>query len=234
MHLMKLINKVSKVKDIWATYFEKYDSVNLSNEKKFEKVNNTFIEWKEIVIKPLNNSEARLFAAETRLKETEDLMIKTFAHNREVMKKLVFALEQENISNRDALLTQMIKRTETNLEGIRSDSRVDSSRPKTSKDKSMDFLFIKRLLYIKHEIDEYPKEKEKKEEVRIVERIKPKTPKSLLESKKITHHSSLYVDHKPRVKTSMNKHRRHEFSSMSPLRLFDKKRHSSKIKLESK
>ena len=95
--------KVSKIKDIWATYFDKYDSVNLAVEKQFEDVNNTFVEWKEKVLKPLNMSEARLFTVEVSLKEIEDKIFKNFAHSKDILKKLVFALEQENISCKESI-----------------------------------------------------------------------------------------------------------------------------------
>jgi len=223
-------NKVSKVKDICATYFEKYDTVNLCNEKKFEKVNSTFIEWKDTVMKPLNNSEARLYAVETRLKETENKLFKNFAHSRDVLKKLVFALEQENISTKDSLMIQMMQRAEPNFEGIQFDTlkTQNSNAKKISKDKSMDFLFIKRLLFIKHDIDEYPKEVD--DVFKPIESVKARKPKSLLGSKANTRSNSMYADYKPRVRTTASKFRKREFSSINHLNLFDGKRSIQKDK----
>ena len=185
-------------------------------------------------MKPLNNSEARLYAVETRLKETEDRMFNSLAHSKDVLKKLIFALEQENLSTRDVLLSQMVKRSEPNFESFRKIESRQGEEPiqeKALKDKSMDFLFIKRLLYIKHEIDEY--QNEAPEPAQTFDLTKPKTPKSLLASRKITQNNSMIVDYQPRVKTTSNRHRRHEYSSMSPLNLFKNKRKGSHIKINS-
>jgi hypothetical protein len=227
--------KVSKVKDIWAGYFEKYDQVNLTNERRFEKVNKTFQEWRDTVMKPLNNSEARLYAVETRLKQTENKMFQTFSHSRDVLKKLVFALEQESISQRDTLINKMMKKAEFNIDSnMGLHKSKDYGSMKNVRDKTLDFLFIKRLLFIKHEIDEYPKEVD--EVFQPIESKKPKTPKSLLASRFGNKSNSMYAEYRPRVRTTTNKHRRHEFTSMSPLRLFNKKMppKESKISLNIK
>ena len=90
-------NKIIKIKDICAGYFEKYDKVNKTVEEKFKKVNDTFNYWRETFVKPHQMSEARIYAVETRIKETEDKFFNSVTHTKEILKKLVFALEQESI-----------------------------------------------------------------------------------------------------------------------------------------
>ena len=97
-------------------------------------------------------------------------------------------------------------------------------------------LFIKRLLYIKNEIDDYPFEKlinnPAKNQIEWIESVRSHTPKSLLAGRKSVHCpykinarllscGSELDDTKERVKTTANKHRRHEYTSMSPLKLFN-------------
>jgi hypothetical protein len=224
--------KVSKIKDIWANYFEKYDSDNLAFEKRFDKVNKTFVEWKDVVLKPLNNSNARLYAVETRINETENNVFSNLAYSTDIMKKLIFALEQENLSNRDSLVTKMLEKSDSDfkfqLHEINKHETINSRR--ASRDKSMDFLFIKRLLYLKNEIDENITEARKGD--KSFDFSRPKTPKTLFDNKKMSHNHSEYIAEKPRGSTTVsNKNRRHVFSSMSPLRLLKSKRDSSKSKL---
>lgn len=229
--LEEMSKKVSRIKDIWVNYFEKYDKVNLSVEKKFEKVNKTFDDWKELVMKPLNNSNARLYAVEIRIKETEDKIFSNFAHSRDILKKLVFALEQENLSNRDSIVTKMLEKSDIDFKvQLHEISKQDTSHSrKTSRDKNMDFLFIKRLLYIKHEIDEFLNETKKEE--KSFDYSKPKTPNILLDTRRLSQNHSISIAPQSRLKTVSSKNRRHVFSSMSPLRLLNSKDETSKSKI---
>lgn len=65
-------------------------------------------------------------------------------------------MEQENISNRDTVVKQMLKsisKLDSTQQIVKSEKEEQDS-PGKAKFKNMDFLFIKRLLYIKHELDE--------------------------------------------------------------------------------
>ena len=188
-------NRIIKIKDIWANYFEKYDKVNQSVEDKFKKINETFNYMRETFVKPHQMSEARLYTVETRLKETEDKFFNSVSHTKEIMKKLVFALEQENISKRDSLVSQIIKNF-NQIENEKHKNTIKSvtqnSEPKEMASQNLDLLFIKRLLYIKHEIDEYPFEKQAthsiKDRIEGIESGRSHTPKSLLAGRKSVHY----------------------------------------------
>jgi hypothetical protein len=182
-------------------------------------------------MKPLNNSNARLYAVEIRIKETEDKIFSNFAHSRDILKKLVFALEQENLSNRDSIVTKMLEKSDIDFKvQLHEISKQDTSHSrKTSRDKNMDFLFIKRLLYIKHEIDEFLNETKKEE--KSFDYSKPKTPNILLDTRRLSQNHSISIAPQSRLKTVSSKNRRHVFSSMSPLRLLNSKDETSKSKI---
>lgn len=121
---------------------------------------------------------------------------------------------------------------------------VDLDNTKEIKPKTMDFLFIKRLLYIKHEIDENPFDRSTNYSVGQNEyfddKSRTKTPKSLFNGRKnkvpirfdgrLLSGCNSELDHsKARVKTTMHRQRKHEYSSMSPLKLFEKQNQKQNI-----
>lgn len=50
-----------------------------------------------MLIEPASLNDARLFALETRMHEEEDIRIKEYEYLRDLMKKLIYSLEQKNI-----------------------------------------------------------------------------------------------------------------------------------------
>lgn len=72
----KYTRKFSKVKDVIAKYFEKYD-VDMEELKINMKVlNQKYADWSRVLIEPTSLNEARLYALETRLHEEEETRIK--------------------------------------------------------------------------------------------------------------------------------------------------------------
>lgn len=59
----------------------------------------TIEEFAKLLVKPQEVNQARLFAIETRMKETEDFRLKEISFIKDVFKKLIFALEQTEISS---------------------------------------------------------------------------------------------------------------------------------------
>jgi hypothetical protein len=47
-----------------------------------------------LIIQPQELNQARLFAIDTRMKESEDIRVKEVSFLRETIKKLIYALEQ--------------------------------------------------------------------------------------------------------------------------------------------
>jgi predicted Ser/Thr protein kinase len=60
-------------------------------------LNQKYVDWSKVLIEPQSLNEARLYALETRLHEEEEVRIKESEHVRDLMKKLVFSLEQTSL-----------------------------------------------------------------------------------------------------------------------------------------
>lgn len=94
---IKYEKKFDKVKEVITNYFERYD-IDLEELKINMKVlNQKYADWSKILIEPTSLNEARLYALETRLHEEEDIRIKEYEYVRDLMKKLIFSLEQTNL-----------------------------------------------------------------------------------------------------------------------------------------
>jgi len=156
--------QILKIKDVCTKYFEKNDGVVNGMQEKFQVVNSTYDDFVNNVVKPQQLGEARLFAVETRLKEEEDLRILEFSHVKDVVKKLIFAIEQANLTAKDTNsssnidssqpLPNLLKNTSLSAKGrgkSEKDSRVNIN---AMQNKGFDILFIKRLMYLKNSIDD--------------------------------------------------------------------------------
>lgn len=64
-------------------------------------LNQKYADWSKVLIEPTSLNEARLYALETRLHEEEDIRIKEQEYVRDLLKKLIFSLEQTNLQNLD-------------------------------------------------------------------------------------------------------------------------------------
>lgn len=62
-------------------------------------LNQKYADWSKVLIEPTSLNEARLYALETRIHEEEEIRIKEQEYMRDVIKKLIFSLEQTNLSN---------------------------------------------------------------------------------------------------------------------------------------
>lgn len=93
----KYSRKFSKVKDVISKYFEKYD-IDMEELKINMKVlNQKYADWSKILIEPTSLNEARVYALETRIHEEEEIRIKEQEYMRDLLKKLIFSLEQTSL-----------------------------------------------------------------------------------------------------------------------------------------
>ena len=82
-----------KIKDICSAFFDKIDSHSKRVTTSIEEIEKTFEKWKNDVMKPAQSTEARLFAVEAQVYETENERVAEFHYMKDIMKKLVFAIE---------------------------------------------------------------------------------------------------------------------------------------------
>ena len=165
-------------------------------------------------------SEARLYTAEVRIKEMEDKTFNNFAQSKEIFKKLIYALEQENLSNQDFPASKSYQKPNYDfLESLKAEKTDDKNA--TIVHKNTDFLFVKRLFYIKQDIDELFEEQE---DINLEDYKTTKAPPSLLQQKdKASRKSSEIFFKKPRVQTVAHSVRKKRLSTMSPVNLYSLK-----------
>ena len=95
----KYTRKFSKVKDVIAKYFEKYDTDMEELKINMKILNQKYADWSKILIEPTSLNEARVYALETRLHEEEEIRIKEQEYMRDILRKLLFSLEQTSLTN---------------------------------------------------------------------------------------------------------------------------------------
>ncbi len=72
----KYAQKFTKIKDVIAKYFERYD-IDLEECKiNMRVLNQKYADWSKVLIEPTSLNEARLYALETRIHEEEEIRIK--------------------------------------------------------------------------------------------------------------------------------------------------------------
>ena len=70
---------------------------------------NKYSDWSKLLIEPTTINEARLFALETRVNEEEDMRIKEYDFLRDLMRKLLYSLEQSTFESLDGKQTKSTK-----------------------------------------------------------------------------------------------------------------------------
>lgn len=50
-------------------------------------------DWSRVLLEPMSLNDARLFSVETRVTEEEEMRVKEYEYLRDLMKKLIYALE---------------------------------------------------------------------------------------------------------------------------------------------
>lgn len=133
-------------------------------QDKVKVVDSTFDEFMNNVVKPQQLGEARLYAVETRLKEEEDLRILEVSHLKDIIAKLIFAIEQANLTAKDTFSTSNLEQSQPLPNLLKNTSLSSKNRGKSEKDtrinlsnlqsRGFDILFIKRLMYLKNSIDD--------------------------------------------------------------------------------
>eukprot|EP00347_Sterkiella_histriomuscorum_P022884 403336796 len=90
----KYDDKLRKIKEICSQYFNKYEKELLNNQEKMKELDARCEEWAKLIVQPQELNQARLFAIETRMKESEEFKVKEVNFIKDTLKKLIFAMEQ--------------------------------------------------------------------------------------------------------------------------------------------
>ena len=97
-----MTTSIKNVKNVCSEWFQKTEMSVEENKIRQHVLEDKYAEWQRIVIEPQSMNDARLFSAESRINEEEEMRIKEFDFLRDLMKKLVYSLEQISITNLDS------------------------------------------------------------------------------------------------------------------------------------
>jgi hypothetical protein len=82
------------VKQVCSDWFSKTEITVEENKIRQHVLEDKYAEWQRIVIEPQSLNDARLFSAESRLAEEEEIRVFEHEFIRDLMKKLIYSLEQ--------------------------------------------------------------------------------------------------------------------------------------------
>jgi hypothetical protein len=103
---------------VCCKYFEKYDSELEAVQLKANNVMDKYQDWSKVLIEPTSMNEARLFSLESRVHEEEEIRIKEYEFVREAIKKLIYSLEQSNISTIDEIASTTANLNKSTTDGF--------------------------------------------------------------------------------------------------------------------
>lgn len=174
----KYDEKLRRIKDVCAQYFSKYEKHLINHQTIVRDLEKQQEQWVKMLIQPQELNQARLYAIETRIKEGENNKMRDTDFLKETMKKLIYAIEQQQISTVKASNVnipkdlQAMASKEFDRGGLMSAGGASGSNgyigsayeyasspirgkspPAGSVPTSSDILFLKRLLYLKAAID---------------------------------------------------------------------------------
>lgn len=92
-------NKLRTIKDVCAQYFSKYEKHLINHQTIVKDLERQQEKWVEMLIKPQELNQARLFSIESRIKENEHNKMREFDFVKETIKKLIYAMEQQQMSS---------------------------------------------------------------------------------------------------------------------------------------
>jgi hypothetical protein len=90
---------ISNIKNSWASFFDKYDKALSYMQRRFDNINETFTNYEKNTFQPVQVREARLHYIESQLKEQEKTIETEHEFFKDIMKKLLFALESSVLVN---------------------------------------------------------------------------------------------------------------------------------------
>jgi hypothetical protein len=89
----KFIISIKHIKEVCSKYFQKYETDLEEQKIRMDSIMKKYEDWSRILIEPMTLNDARLFSVETRVTEEEEIRVKEYEYLRDLMKKLIYALE---------------------------------------------------------------------------------------------------------------------------------------------
>jgi len=91
---LKYDSKIKKIKDVCAQYFSKYEKHLINHQTIVKDLERQQQLWVDMLIKPQELNQARLFTIESRIKENEQTKMNEVEFLKETVKKLIYSIEQ--------------------------------------------------------------------------------------------------------------------------------------------
>lgn len=89
-----LSQSVKSIKSVCSKYFEHYELDLEELRLRTGTLENKYKDWSKVLIEPSTMNEARVFSLEARIEKEEDTRIQEFEFTRDLLRKLVYSLEQ--------------------------------------------------------------------------------------------------------------------------------------------
>ena len=112
--LAKYEKQFNQIKLVCCKYFEKYDIELEAVKIKAKNVMDKYQDWSKVLIEPASLNDARLYSIESRVHEEEEIRIKEYDFVRDLIKKLIYSLEQANLYTLDAKTQEELNKNPVN------------------------------------------------------------------------------------------------------------------------
>lgn len=97
-----LLNSIRQIKTVCSNYFQHYE-LNLEELRlRNATIENKFKDWSKVLIEPATMNDARVFALESRMEQEEEARMKEFDFMKDIVRKLVYSLEQLSMQHLDS------------------------------------------------------------------------------------------------------------------------------------
>lgn len=127
--------------------------MDLEEQKiRMDLIQKKYDDWSRVLLEPMTVNDARLFSIESRLTEEEEMRVKEYEYIRDLMKKLIYALEQLNIVNienkklgpdKDSLYDNSANMLPNLINAGKDQKHAELS-------KTMEFMMLKRLNFLRN------------------------------------------------------------------------------------
>ena len=97
-----LTSSLKQIKTVCSNYFQHYELDLEELRLRAGTLENKYKDWSKVLIEPATMNDARVFALESRMESEEEARIKEHDFMKDILRKLVYSLEQMNLQHMDA------------------------------------------------------------------------------------------------------------------------------------
>jgi hypothetical protein len=96
-----LAASLKQIKQVCSNYFQHYELDLEELRLRTGSLENKYKDWSKVLIEPATMNDARVFALESRMEREEEVRIEEFEFMRDLIRKLVYSLEQLSLQHLD-------------------------------------------------------------------------------------------------------------------------------------